>query len=64
MAAASTGGVAGEEGVAGEGHPGVHNLGGRDKDIMACNTRTSTDLLEMFRHVTRPIAGSPRDGGG
>ena len=32
MAAASSGGVAGEEGVAGEGHPGVHNLGGRDKD--------------------------------
>ena len=65
MAAASSGGVAGEEGVAGEGHPGVQkNLGERDKDILACNTRTSTDLLEMFRHLTHCTAGSPRDGGG
>ena len=64
MAAASSGGVAGEEGVAGKGHPGVQNLGGRDTDMMASNTRTSTDLLEMLRHLTHSIAGSPRDGGG
>ena len=65
MAAASSGGVAGEEGVAGEGHPGVQkNLGGRDKDILACNTWTSTDLLEMLRNLTHCVTGSPRDGGG